>query len=106
MLFQMLLRVIYSVQQCKNAVVRGEMAFLSDSVTAIDTEIRSGDISSSITEQESHSTHQIFGTSHFTLRDQTRPLGCELGVVIENLLCAEILLDQIEKTAHFKLTEQ
>lgn len=65
---------------------------LSDGVSTVDAEIGACNISSRITEQESDSTHQIFWSSHLTLRNQARPLGGELGVVVEDLLGAVIAL--------------
>lgn len=59
---------------------------LGDSVTAVNTEVGTSDISSRIRQQESHGSHEVFWTTHLALRNQTGPLLGKLWVVIKNLL--------------------
>lgn len=63
---------------------------LGDSVTAVNTEVGTSDISSRIRQQESHGSHEVFWTTHLALRNQTGPLLGKLWVVIKNLLGAII----------------
>lgn len=63
---------------------------LSAGVAAVDTQICAGDVAGRITAQEGDGTHQVFGTAHLALGDQADPLGRELRVVVQNLLCAVV----------------
>lgn len=59
---------------------------LCASVTAVNAEIRAGDVLAGIGEQEGHRPHEILGHSHLALRDERSPLLLEVRVVVKNLL--------------------
>lgn len=59
---------------------------LGDSVSTVNTEIRSSDVAGSVTQQEGDSTHEVFRSTHLALRDQRGPLPVQLWVLVENLL--------------------
>lgn len=71
-----------------------EMAFfvfgftphLGNGVSTVNTEIRSSDVAGSVTQQESDGTHEVFRSTHLTLRDQRGPLPVQLWVLVKNLL--------------------
>lgn len=60
---------------------------LGNGVSAINAEIGTSDVFAGIAEQESDGTHEVFGSSHLTLRDEGGPLAVKFGVLLEDLLC-------------------
>lgn len=68
------------------------MCDLGDSVSAVNTQVCAGDIAGSIRQQEGHGTHQIGRLTHLALRNERDPLLLEVGVLVEDLLGAIILL--------------
>lgn len=59
---------------------------LSHSVTTVDAEIGTGNVTSRIGKEEGDGAHQIFWTAHLTLWDEAGPLLGELWVLVEDLL--------------------
>jgi hypothetical protein len=64
---------------------------LGQSVTAVDAEVRAGDVPRGIAEQEGDGAHEVLGAAHFALRDEAGPFLGEDGVFVEDFLGAEFL---------------
>lgn len=61
------------------------MTRLSQSVTTVDSQVGTGDILGSVTEQEGDGTHEVFGGTHLADGDERGPLLLQFGVLIEDL---------------------
>lgn len=66
------------------------MPQLGQGISAINTEIRAGDVLGSIAKEECYGTHQILGRPHLSNGDEGDPLITELGILIEDLTGAII----------------
>lgn len=67
----------------------------SQSVSAVDAEISTGNVFRRITEEESDGAHQVLGDSHFTHGNQRDPLVLQIWVIVEDL--ARPVVSQIHR---------
>jgi hypothetical protein len=57
-------------------------------IAAVNPQIRSSDVLRGVGQEEGDGPHEILGDAHLALRDERRPFGLEVGVVVEDLLRA------------------
>lgn len=70
------------------SVVRRVWKLLRGRVATINAEFSTGHVAGGVGEEEGDSAHEVFGLAHLALRDEGDPLLGELGVLVEDLLCA------------------
>ena len=70
------------------SVVRRVWKLLRGRVATINAELSTGHVAGGVGEEEGDGAHEVLGLSHLALRDKGDPLLGELGVLVEDLLCA------------------
>lgn len=59
---------------------------LGDSVTAVNADVRAGDVATGARQQEGDGSHEVLGLTHLALGNEGSPLLLEVGVLVEDLL--------------------
>ena len=61
---------------------------LRGGVATINAQLGTGYVAGGVGEEEGDSAHEVLRLAHLALRDEGDPLLGELGVLVEDLLCA------------------
>jgi len=70
------------------SVVRRVCIRLRSCVATVDAQLGASHVARGVGEEEGDGAHEVFGLAHLALRDEGDPLLGELGVLVEDLLCA------------------
>jgi hypothetical protein len=64
--------------------VTSHTSSLGQSVSTVDTEIRTSNVLGCVTEEKGHGAHQVFGSAHLSDRNEGRPLVSQIRPFIED----------------------
>lgn len=70
------------------SVIRRARRLLRGGVATVNAQLSTGHVAGSVGEEEGDGAHEVLGLAHLALGDERDPLLGELGVLVEDLLCA------------------